>query len=135
MFKKTKEIYKMKKLTMVMMILMLGLATLTFAGKPLATGPLTAIQQDGQTRSMFRSLEKSGYELVEQKDQQIFYFMQPSGTHAWGSIVFTYIRSYGDYSLQKDYAVVIVYIQTVVENGIWLGYRISGFDVQKSTVY
>lgn len=114
-------------------------ALLTFTGVALAAPPVQyfssaqgACEQDRTVDRVLRNLKKDGFDLVNVEEQVVYYFVQPTGDHVWGTVTYTNIRKVGgDYSLQTDYAMVEVEV-SYYEG---LGYKVSKVVTEETTVY
>ena len=115
------------------------LMLVAFAGVALAappahyfSNPVDACEHDRTLDRVLRDLKKDGFRQINVEEQVIYYFVEPTGDHVWGTITYTNIRNVGgDYSLQTDYAKVTAEV-TYYEG---LGYRISKITTEETTVY
>ena len=109
-------------------------ATVAVAAPPVQyfTNAVDACEHDRSLDRVLRNLKKDGFSRVAVEEQPVYYFVAPTGDHVWGTVTYTNIRKVGgDYSLQTDYAKVMVEV-SYYEG---LGYKVSKITTEETTVY
>lgn len=126
----------MKNVTiMIIAVTLLFGSVMLSAGPALANSPQQALQTDKQLQNTIQRYSKSGYDMVEQFENQFRYFAEPTETYIWGEGITRMKKAAGSGSLQVDYVTITATIECVMENGIVKGYRVTGVNVEEYTVY
>ena len=104
--------------------------TLTAGPAQYFSSTSSAVESNRRVRVIQKTLVRDGYTLQSVQERPIMYFVAPEGDHAWGSVVYTYSRSMGGYSLQVDYVEVTVDLRCDLQ-----GFYVSGIHTYEHSVY